>query len=460
MADYKDMSQRIVEGVGGAQNVRGVLHCATRLRFDLKDPSKFDQEAVKQVPGVIGTMVGAGTSQVLIGNKVGDVYDQLVALPELAERGITGQPEVDADEANGVKIGLFDRFTRMMSDVFTPLIPLLATGGIASGFIGLLANLGIVSSDSLTYQTFYAIFYGLIYFFPIVLAFTAAKHFKSNPYVAVALGAAIMYPGVADLIQTGTTANLLGIDFTAFSFSGSFVPILFATFCMSLFERFLKEKLPEATQFILVPMLCLVVFVPLTIMVFGPVGGLLANAITAVYNMLVNFLPLLGLVFGGFFGLVILLGLHWAVLPVELGIMASQGVEYSLPAGGMGNYAILGICLAVAIFGHKKADKGVAGSAAFTNALCGITEPGLYGVVLREKRLIAVMIASGGVAGLILGIGRVGATNFAFSGILSFAAWLGAQNFPVYCLGIVVSIALSFGLTTLLIKTHRLSEFE
>lgn len=462
--DYKDLCHGIIEGVGGAENITNIVHCATRLRFSLKDPSRFDQDALKKLSGVLGTAIGAGTCQVIIGSQVESVYDQLLNLPEIADRGIKKSEVIDdpaTAAADGTtKIGLLDRFTRMMSDVFTPYIPLLATGGIASGVIGLLSNFGIVASDSLTYQTFYAIFYGLIYFFPIMLAFTAGRHFKCNPYVAAALGASIMYPGVSNLLVTGETVNLLGIGFPAFNLSGSFIPILLAVFCMSYVERFLKEHLPESMQFILVPLVCLVLFVPLTIMVFGPLGGLLANGILAVYNVLAASPVLLETVFGAFFSLVILLGLHWAVLPIELGILSSQGVEYSLAAGGMGNYAVLGICLAVAVFAKNQEDKGIAGSAAFTDFLCGITEPGLYGIVLRNKKLIAALICSGGLAGLIMGLGNVGATNFAFSGLLAFGAWFGAQNFPVYCLGILVSVATSFVSTAALIKSGQVKDFD
>lgn len=455
--DYTELCHDVLEHVGGADNVTQAIHCATRLRFSLKDPARFDKDALSKVPGVLGTAVGAGTYQVLIGNQVEKVYDQLMALPEMA--GIAGG-QIDDPATAQEKIGLFDRFTRMMSDVFAPYIPLLATGGIASGIIGLLSNAGIVASDSLTYLTFYAIFYGLIYFFPIMLAYTAAKHFRCNPYVAATLGAAIMYPGVSSLLVTGQQVMLLGINFSAFNLSGSFIPILLAVFCMSYVERFLKEKLPESLQFILVPLACLAIFVPLTIMVFGPLGGLLANAILSVYNLLVEHVILLDIVFGAFFSLVILLGLHWAVLPIELGILSAQGVEYSLPAGGMGNYAVLGICLAVALFAKNQEDKGVAASAAFTNFLCGITEPGLYGVILRSKKLIATMICSGAIAGLVLGIGKVGAVNFAFSGLLAFGAWFGTVNFPFYCIGIAVSVGASFAATAALLKSGQLKEFE
>lgn len=232
MKDYSTLIQEIIKGVGGTSNIENCIHCATRLRFTLKDGSKFDEKALKNVKGVLGTLVSSGYYQVLIGTHVTDVYNQLMDLPELKEKGLVVSEEVDSKE----KVGLLDRFSRLMSDVYAPYIPLLATGGIASGIIGLLANMGVVDSAGLTYQTFYAIFYALINFFPILLAFTAAKHFKCNQYVAVTLGAAIMYPGVSNLLVTGEKASLLGINFTAYNFTGSFIPILLAIFFMSYFE--------------------------------------------------------------------------------------------------------------------------------------------------------------------------------------------------------------------------------
>ena len=456
MKDYSTLIQEIIKGVGGTDNIENCIHCATRLRFTLNDGSKFDEKALKNVKGVLGTLVSSGYYQVLIGTHVTDVYNQLMELPELKEKGLTASKEVEVNE----KVGLLDRFSRLMSDVYAPYIPLLATGGIASGLIGLLANMGLVDSAGLTYQTFYAIFYALINFFTILLAFTAAKHFKCNQYVAVTLGAVIMYPGVSNLLVTGEKASLLGINFTAYNFTGSFIPILLAIFFMSYFEKALKKYLPQVTQFILVPLLCLVVFAPLTILVFGPVGGMIANGITAVYNLICANTILVGVVFGAFFSLVILLGMHWAITPILLGVMAEQGFEPALAAGGMGNYAALGICLAVALFAKNAGDKATAGSAAFTNALCGITEPGLYGIILRNKWLIGSMIVSGAIGGLILGIGKVAATNFAFSGILAFSGWFGCVNFPMYCIGIVAAILVGFVTTAFLLKSGKVKEFD
>ncbi|NCB32832.1 MAG: hypothetical protein EOM64_02945 [Erysipelotrichia bacterium] len=459
MKDYTDLNKAIIEGVGGIDNIKDVIHCATRLRFNLKNKSLADADKLKAISGVLGVQEAAGSYHVLIGTEVDDVYTQLVNMPEMKAIGIKESEQVN-DPAEEKKIGLFDRFTKMMSDVYAPYIPVLATGGIASGIIGLLANVGVVDSAGLTYQTFYSIFYSLIYFFPILLAFTAGKHFKCNQYVAATLGAAIMYPGVSSMLVTGETASLLGINFPAFNFGGSFIPILLAVFCMSYFEKWLKKALPSAIQFILVPAACLFVFVPLTIMVFGPIGGLVGNLIKSLYSVLASNVILTDIVFGGLFSIIILLGMHWAVTPIMLGIMAEQGYEYAIAAGGMGNYAVLGICLAVAVFAKNKNDKATASSSAFTNALCGITEPSLYGIVMRSKLLLATMVASGALAGLVLGIGGVAATNFAFSGILSFGAWLGAVNFPMYCVGIAVSITSGFVITMLLMKSGKVSEFN
>ena len=428
MKDYSELIQSVIAGVGGAENIENCIHCATRLRFTLKDGTKFDQKALKETQGVLGALVSSGYYQVLIGPQVNDVYAQLMETPEL--KNIAKETKQDAGNESEKKAGLLDRFSKMMSDVYAPYIPILATGGIASGLIGLLANLGVVDSASLTYQTFYAIFYSLIYFFPILLAFTAGKHFKCNPYVAVTLGASIMYPGVADLLVTGEKASLLGIKFTAYNFS------------------------------ILVPFLCLIVFVPLSILVFGPAGGFIANGINAVYGVISANRILVGIVFGGLFSLVILLGMHWAVTPILLGVMAEQGFEPALAAGGLGGYAALGICLAVAVFAKNSGDKATAGSAAFTNALCGITEPGLYGIILRSKWLLGTMVFSGAAAGLVFGIGGVAATNFAFTGILAFSGWLGCVNFPMYCVGIVVAIALGFGITAFLLKSGKVKEYN
>lgn len=456
MSTYTTMLDAIIEHLGGVDNIEGVTHCATRLRFRLKDKTKADMDAIDELDGVLGTQVGTGTHQVLIGTHVGDVYDELVKRPGIHGHGEVADSLADTDDTKArEKISLIDRFTRMMSAVYSPYIPVLATGGIASGVVGLLSNAGILSTDSLTYQAFYAIFYALIYFFPITLAYTAAKHFKCNEYVAAALGAALVYPDVANYLVAGETANMFGISFPAFNFSGSFIPILLAVFCMSYLERWLKRVLPQAIQFTAVPAICLFVFVPLTIMVFGPIGSFVANGIADIYMALANFRVISGVLMGAFYSLVILVGMHWALTPIQLAVLAEQGKEFGLAASGLGNYAVLGICLGALVFSHNRSMKQAAGSAAFALALPGISEPGLYGVVLKDKRFIGAMCLAGALGGLVCALTGVYATNFAFAGLLSFGGWLNTINLAGYVASIVVSIAAGFAFTAFIIKTSK-----
>lgn len=450
MKNYDQLIKGIIDGVGGSDNIESVTHCATRLRFALHAKDKADTKKIEAIPGVLGTQIGAGTYQVLIGTQVMDVYSELIKAT-----GVQGKGEVAEDNAEKEKIGLFDRFTRMMSAVYSPYIPILATGGIASGVVGLLANMGVISAESLTYQSFYSIFYALIYFFPIMLAFTAGKHFKCNQHVAAVLGAAIMYPGVSDLLVNGQTANMFGIDFPAYNFASSFVPILLSVFCMSYFERWLKRVVPQSLQFTVVPAGCLFIFVPLTIMVFGPIGSLIANGISSVYVALLNVKLVSGILLGAFFSLIILLGMHWAITPIMLDLLAKQGSEFGLAAGGMGNYAVLGVCLAVLVFSKNRELKQTAASSSFTLALCGISEPCLYGVILKEKKYLIAMILAGACGGLLCSLFDVAAVNFAYAGILSFGAWLSTVNFTGYVISLAASILMGFVITMLIMKVDN-----
>lgn len=445
--DYKNLAETIVSDLGGLENIDQVIHCATRLRFQLKDAKKAETEEIKKIPGVLGVQNSGGQYQVLIGTDVGEVFDEVV------KAGVAdgGTDFSDAEEPEAKK-SLIDRFMTMISEVMSPYIPILATAGIIGGIISLLASMGVMNSEGLTYQAFYAAANSVFYFFPILLGFTAGKHFKCNPYVSAVLGASLVYPNLANMIVSGTQVQMFGINFTAASFSGTFIPILLAVWVMSHLEKGLKKVLPQVVQFTFVPLLCLAIMVPLTIMVIGPISGVLATAISAAYKALFIY-PLIGCVlFGAFFIVIIMLGLHWSVIPIQLAVLAEQGYEYGLSAGGMGNYALLGVCLGV-LFASKNAKKRqVAGSAAFVDALSGITEPGLYGIVMTNKRYLISLIVGGAAGGLIIGLFDVPTIQFAFSGILSFGAYLTIPKLPIYITAIVVSIAVSCAVSMLTTK--------
>lgn len=446
--NYSETAANIISNIGGLENIESVVHCATRLRFALKDRSKADTDAVKAVDGVLGVMDNGGQYQVLIGTDVGNVFDEIVKAGVLSG----GTVPDDEEDVRSEKLSLTDRFMKMISEIMSPYIPVLATAGIIGGIIALLSNFGILNSEGLTYQAFYAAANSVFYFFPILLAFTAAKHFRCNPYTAAVLGASLVYPDLAGMLASGTKVSMFGINFTAAGFSGTFIPILLAVWAMNVLEKYLKTHLPQILQFTLIPLFTLVLMVPLTIMVIGPVSAVLANAISALYGVLFR-LPVIGcVIFGAFFIVIIMLGLHWSVIPVQLAVLAEQGYEYGLSAGGMGNYALLGVCLGALIASKQAKVRQTAASAAFVDALSGITEPGLYGIVMTNKKYLVSLIAGGAAGGLVIGLFNAPIVQFAFTGILSFGAYLTMPKLPIYIIAVAVSILVSCLLSILITR--------
>lgn len=441
--NYKEYVNILVEALGGVENISSVAHCATRLRFMLNDKSKADKKKIEALDLTVGTVEAQGTFQIVIGTFVGDVFEELVKIDGIQSDGeVSEEVEVDGKQSR------IDRFLGTISAIFTPYIPVLASAGIIKGLLALCVNVGWLSETANTYAILSAAGNSLIYFFPILLAYTAAKKFGANPYIGAVIGAALMEPSLAAINITGETIDFLGINFVGQAFENTVIPVLLGMWAFSDLEKFLKKYLPQATQLMLVPLISLLVMVPAILLVFGPIGFFIANAIAEGYQMLLAFGPIpMSVIFGGFFIYVIMLGMHWVILPIELSILASQGFEYSLCAGGMGNYALLGVCLAVFLISKDKETKVMAGSAAFVNGLSGITEPGLYGIVLKNKRYFAIISIAGIIGGLILGIFNCYITAFAFSGLFGLPAFMASPTAPMYFVAVIVTIVVAFTLT-------------
>ncbi|MCV2394456.1 PTS transporter subunit EIIC [Actinotalea sp. M2MS4P-6] len=447
-----NFAEQVVAAVGGPENIASVTHCATRLRFQLRDPAKADKDVVQGLDGAVGAFEAQGLFQVIIGTHVPKVYDAVVAVPGVPGGG---QADDDADVAAApvepvtVKASLLDRLLATISAIFTPYIPLLASVGIIKGLLAISANYGWIATDSNTYAILAAAGNAVIYFFPILLAFTAAKRFGANPYVGATIGAALLEPNLTAINVTGEHLDFLGIPFIGQAFGGTVVPILVAMWVFGYLERGLKKVLPQMTQLLLVPVISLLVMVPATLLVFGPIGFWFADGIANAYNWLVDYPILLSLLFGGFFIYVIMFGVHWLVLPIQLAILADQGKEYSLAAGGMGNYAVLGVLLAVFLISRDRPTRTVAGSAAFVNAVAGITEPGIFGVIVKAKRYFIAVTVGGLAGGLVCGIFNVYITAFAFTGLIGSPAFLSSPKAAPYFLAVAVTIATAFAVTYL-----------
>ncbi|MDN4471773.1 PTS transporter subunit EIIC [Demequina zhanjiangensis] len=458
---YEKFAHEAVAAVGGPDNIRGVTHCATRLRFQLHDTSIVDKARIEALDEAIGIRQSGSQIQIVVGTDVPQAHAAVEALYDLEGGGGAASAAPGEDGATGTnpasaaKGSIFDRILGTISAIFTPYIPLLATVGILKGAIDLAVNFEWMSAESNTYMILQAPWSAMLYFFPILLAFTGAKQFGANPYIGALIGASLVEPGLVGVAQSGANLDFFGIPFVAQSFGGTVIPIILGMWAFGYLERWLKSVMPKITHLLLVPLVSVLVMVPLMLLVFGPLGFGIANLIAEGYEWLVGYPILLSAVFGALFIYVIMIGAHWVVIPIQLGILAEQGYEYSLAAGGMGNYALLGVVLAVMMLSRDKQMRQVAGSAAFVNALSGITEPGLYGVVLKNKRYFAALTLGGLAGGLVCGFTGTYITSFAFTGLFGLPAFASSPTAASYFVAVAVAIAVGFAVTALIERGRR-----
>ena len=454
--DPKQTAAEILENVGGKENISDVSHCFTRLRLVLKDGSLANKDVIEHVEGVIQVVEAGGQFQIVLGAKVTKVYDEI--LPMI---GIQGSGVVEADEPDAApaeKGNLANRVLQVVSKMFTPLIPAIAASGLIKGLLTaaklIFAQQGIDISTNDTYVLLYAASQIIFYFMPVFLGYTAAKALKCNEIIAMVLGGFLCYPGVDKIIQdVSTPTTIFGLpvvkaawtigDATkVFSYTESVIPILLAVLVLMYVERLLKKIIPEILQIILVPGLSLIVMLPLTLCVLGPVGIYVGNGIQAIYYALMNFNAMLGgAVIGGLWGVLVIFGAHRALLPVGLNDVAVSGKQNLLAFAGAANFAQGGAALGVMLKSKNEDLKGVAASSVISAVLVGITEPAIYGCNLRLKKPMVCAIVCGALGGAIMGLGGVYGDAFANNGVLTIFTYaaFGMTPFIFYLVGCAVA---------------------
>ncbi|MGF6353861.1 PTS system beta-glucosides-specific IIC component [Paenibacillus sp. 4624] len=413
MSNYDQLAKDILSRVGGPENVNSVFHCVTRLRFKLKNESVAKTEELKNLPGVITVMQSGGQYQVVIGNEVPDVYRAVVKAGNFPTEG---QVEESAD-TSGKKVGLFSRFIDMISGVFTPLLGLLAATGMIKGFNEMFVAFGWLTQDSGTYQLLKATGDCLFYFFPIFLGYTAIKKFGGSPFLGMAIGASLVYPTLAGLktgdplytLFTGTLfespihITFLGLPVILMEYSSSVIPIIIATFVAVRLERFFKNVIPKVVSTFLVPFFTLLVIVPATFLVIGPIstwaGQLIGAGATNIYELS----PIVtGLIIGGLWQVFVLFGLHWGLVPVALLNLSTSGADPVIAMSFAASFAQIGAVLAV-LLKTKNAKIKSLSIPAFISGIFGVTEPAIYGVTLPLKKPFIMSCIAGGIGGGILG---------------------------------------------------------
>ena len=446
--DNHKIALQIIDGVGGKENVSGLTHCFTRLRFVLKDESKASKDKVSSIEGVIQVVEASGQFQVVLGNKVEAIYDEIMPLLEST---------ATEDDEQDKKVGIGTKILNVVTAIFTPTIPAIAASGMLKGILAVAALIGlnVYHVDIKTFNTYIilnAASDALFYFMPVILARSAAKVFKTNEYIAMTLGATLCYPTLVELMTGNKAVTLFGIGITKANYVSSVVPIIIAVFVLAYVEKFVKKIMPDVLKIIMVPTLSLLIMVPATLMIFGPIGIYIGNAVNWAYHYIMNLSPiLLGAFVGGIWCVLVIFGAHRAIIPIGINDVAKTGRQNLLAFAGAANFSQAGAALGVFLKTKNKNLKTVAASATVT-ALFGITEPAIYGANLRLKKPMVYAVISGALGGALMGWGGSYGNAFANQGVLTIPVYAsaGTKAFICYILGCLIAFGGACILTVIL----------
>lgn len=447
-----EVAKQIIEKVGGKDNIISVTHCATRLRFALANESLANDDEIKSIDKVLGAIRAGGQYQVIIGNTVKSVYQEVESI--LNNEKKDGDIEEIKEKLDKIKTKnkekLINRFSRALMKMIFPLVPTMAAVGVLKGCISLFVLAGILQPTDGTYVILTAVNDAFLYFLPIIVSFSVAKTFDSNPYIGAAIGATLVLPAIVTAYTNGTELTFLGIPVVLTTYGNSIFPVMVSTFIAAKLEKRLDKYIPSFLEFIKI-MIVIMIMVPFTFVVVGPiftqVSKFLAAGTLGVYNLS----PLLaGLLFGAFWQVCVLFGLHYAFIPVLTDITLRNGSNSFNPILGMGVWALAGASLGFALKIRKKESKAN-GFSAMTSALFGITEPAIFGIALPYRKPFICAMIAGGIAGPLCSI--LGTNQFSpavVGGILTFGSHMDPSGDPRSIIGFFVSFIVSFSISAVL----------
>lgn len=453
--DYNRTASDILRYIGGADNIISLTHCFTRLRFELKDSRAADRAALKNLEGVISVVDSSGQLQVVMGAKVTGTYDAVIlAMSDRKDTEGTDSSSHSKEKPRSKNGGVWNKILNTVSSIFTPMIPAIAASGLLKGFLTIArmaaSGRGIDITTNDTYIILMAATDALFYFMPIILAYAGARVLGANEFVAMALGGTMCYPSIIALMTGEQAVKMFGVTLTKANYASSVIPVLIGVYILSFVQRFLNKVVPEILKIILVPGLSLLIMVPAAYIIFGPVGIYIGYGISFAYAALMNLSPILcGGFIGGIWCVLVIFGAHRALIPIGINDVARLGRQNLLAFAGAANFSQGGAALGVFLMTKDGNMKAVAASASVSAAVCGITEPAIYGCCLRLKKPMIYAVICGAAGGAIMGAGGVYGDSFANNGVLTLATYaaFGLRRFLFYLAGIGVSFFGSMLLT-------------
>ena len=453
---YAKTVKAIVENVGGKDNILVATHCMTRLRLNLKDKSKVNEEALKSLDDVLGVVNSGEQTQIIIGAAVNELYDEFIDAT-----GLTAEAAVDENldelkqDLKNKKGNLLTKFFETIAGIFNPIVPALAGAGLVRAILTIAVVCGLDNTGN-TYTVINTIANGIFTFLPFLLAASAAKQFKMDVFVAMTICAGMMSSTWATLISGGTaTFSFLGIPFTLVNYSSSVLPIVFAIWFASVIEKNLRKVIPGALKIILVPCLTILIATPISLMTIGPlatwIGNILADAVTVLFEKGGMFA---GLIYGGIYSSMVVLGIHHGMVPVLVQGITAQGFNYISPTSGAANMGQAGAAFGVWLKSKNQKSKTIAASASIA-AITGVTEPAIYGVNFKYKKPFLAAAIGGAVGGGFASF--LGLKAFAMGGpsFLNFAMFIdttgtNGMNVVWVMIGFAIAFVVAAALTVIM----------
>ncbi|MCR3759576.1 sucrose-specific PTS transporter subunit IIBC [Clostridium felsineum] len=443
--DYNKTAKDILKLLGGEKNVISAAHCATRLRVVLKNEKEAKTKEIEKLDGVKGVFSSAGQYQIIIGQgSVNKVYKHFVEGTGISESSLT-----DTKKAAMNNMNLFERFARMLSNIFVPIIPAIVASGLLMGLLGMLDAFHLVNSKSGLYVILNMFSNAAFQFLPMIIAFSAAREFKTNPYLAAALGAIMIHPDLQNAWTLGEgikhTVNIFGLNIGMVGYQGTVLPILISVWVMSYIEKALRKVVPEALDILLTPFLTLMLTGFFAMVVIGPGGRFVGDEISLGLQTLYNTAGFFsGILFGGLYSLIVITGIHHSFHAIEAGLLANPAIHknFLLPIWSMANVAQGGAALAVYFKTRDKKIKSIAAPASFS-CLLGITEPAIFGVNLRYTKPFIAGAIGGAIGGGYIVFTKVAMTAVGVTGIPGIAI-VKQGSFINYIIGMILAFGGAF----------------
>ena len=440
--NYENLAKEILKNVGGQKNVSNLTHCATRLRFNLKDLSKANTEVIKKIKGVMGVVDKGAQYQIIIGSDVASVYKEMLKLGDFQNSG-------SKNDGGNEKKGLANVFD-IIAGIFTPILPPLTAAGMLKALLVLATTFGLMSKEGQTYYILSFMADAIFFLFPVALGYTAAVKFKCNPFMGLLMGGIMIHPNWTALVNAKEAVTLFGLPVKLVTYTSSVIPIILVVWVMSYVENFADKISPKAIKFFSKPLITILIMGPLALIALGPIGSILgdglANVVTAVNNIAPWSIPM---IIGGVSPLLVLVGMHYALFPLSFNDLALKGSENILGPGMLvSNIAQGAAVLSVSLKTKNKDLKQLSGSSGLT-ALLGITEPAMYGVTMRLKKPLIAVCTGGALAGLYIGLMGVVRYSSGAPGLASIAIFIGENPMNIIhaLIGCGIAFVSSFALT-------------